>query len=72
MSRSPRARRSRGGSVGPVAASLRRRRSARASRVLLHDAHGRARTLPPDDPQARALLAAARALLDALPGDAGR
>jgi hypothetical protein len=40
--------------------------------VLLHDAHGRARTLPPDDPQARALLAAARALLDALPGDAGR
>lgn len=52
--------------VGAAAAALRRRRLAREPRVRLHEAGG-VRTLSPEDPRARALVAAADELIAATP-----
>lgn len=51
--------------VGAAAAALRRRRLAREPRVRLHEPGG-VRTLSPEDPQARALVAAAGELIAAV------
>ena len=55
------------GVSGAVAATLARRREARAPRVVVRDRDGRARTLELDeDPVARALLKASEDLISAV------
>ena len=58
--------------VGDLAGALRRRREAREPHVRVHDAEGRVRTLPADDPQAQALLDAAEAMVDAVDARVGQ
>jgi hypothetical protein len=53
------------GPVRAVAASLARRREARAPRVLVRSGTGQSRTLAPSDPAAAAALAAAESLISA-------
>jgi hypothetical protein len=53
------------GAVGAVAASLARRKAARAPRVVLTDRGGHPRTLDPSDPAAEPLLEAAERLISA-------
>jgi hypothetical protein len=48
-----------------VGAGLERRRVARSPRVTVRENGGQARTLPPGDPRADALLTAAERLLSA-------
>jgi hypothetical protein len=72
---SPRRRSPRTGPQGPVrtvAASLARRRDARAPRVLVSSGSGQSRSLAPDDPLAEELLAAAEALVLAAQRGSGR
>jgi len=52
--------------VEDVTATLRRRRHARALRVRLYDEHGQVRALDPTADEARPLVEAASALLDAV------
>jgi hypothetical protein len=53
------------GPVRAVAASLARRRQARAPRVLVRSGSGQPRTLAPSDPAAVAALEAAESLISA-------
>jgi hypothetical protein len=53
------------GAVGAVAASLARRKAARAPRVVLTDRGGHPRTLDSSDPAAEPLLEAAERLISA-------
>jgi hypothetical protein len=51
--------------VGSVAATLARRREARAPRVIVKSGGGQTRVLAPDDPSAQAALDAAESLISA-------
>jgi hypothetical protein len=51
--------------VGAVTAGWTRRRAAREPRVMVRVAAGQAHVLPPEDPRAQALQAAAERLLEA-------
>jgi hypothetical protein len=53
------------GAVGNLAAGLARRRASREPRVVLRDQAGHPRSLPPGDPVADTLLAAADRLISA-------
>jgi hypothetical protein len=53
------------GAVANVAATLARRKAARAPRVVVRDRDGQPRALDPDDPRAETLLAAAERLISA-------
>ena len=53
------------GPVRAVSASLARRRAGREPRVVVRTAGGELRTLGPEDPAARRLLAAAEGLISA-------
>lgn len=53
------------GAVGAMAATLARRKHARAPRVIVRDGTGHARSLATDDPTAQALQAAAERLVSA-------
>jgi hypothetical protein len=66
LPRKPSAPRPRG-AVGAVAATLARRRDARALRVVVRDRTGTPRSLDPSgDPAAEALLGAAKRLISAV------
>jgi hypothetical protein len=58
--------------VRAVAASLARRREARAPRVLVRIGGEQQRSLPPDEPVAQELLEAAEALISAVQSGSGR
>jgi hypothetical protein len=58
-------RASRRGPVRSVAATLARRREARAPRVIVKSAGGQTRVLAPDEPSAQAALEAAETLISA-------
>jgi hypothetical protein len=47
-----------------VVAGVKRRQAARAPKALLYDENGRPRTLDPASPEAQALIATARAMVD--------
>jgi hypothetical protein len=53
------------GAVGAVAATLARRKEARAPRVVVRDGSGHPRSLAADDPAAEALQEAAERLVSA-------
>jgi hypothetical protein len=53
------------GAVGNVAATLARRKAARAPRVVVRDGAGNPRALDPGDPRAEAVLVAAERLISA-------
>jgi len=57
--------RARSGPARSVAATLARRRDARAPRVLVKSGGGQTRALSPDDPAAQAALEAAEGLISA-------
>jgi hypothetical protein len=59
------------GPVGAVAASLARRKAARAPRVVVRDRAGQPREIDPDDPVAEALMEAAERLVFAAQSGSG-
>jgi hypothetical protein len=61
----PRRRAAGGARPGSVRSALARRRDARAPRVLVKTGGAQSRALAPEDPSARAALAAAEALISA-------
>lgn len=59
------------GAVGAMAATLARRKQARAPRVVVRDRTGHPRSLAPADPTALALQAAAERLVSAVQSGSG-